>query len=209
MRARYCAAALSLTFACASAQDSSTPQTVAILYHFEQPYAQRALQETERELKALIGGDTLALEWHDREDFEGKPTFSKIVVLNFQGACDPRSDSSFDGPMDGWLARMHVIDGSVQPFGDVNCDLIRAVMTSAPHSTGLTDQEFGHGLARVLAHELYHFLTQSTEHAAQGLEKPSFSRQDLVSENLRPDRRELDHLSKSMLLQPSRDELGW
>ncbi len=201
MRAGYCAAAMLLTFACANADESHTPQTLAILYHFEQPYAERALNETERELNALMGDATVKLEWYDRGDFEGKPTFSNIVVLNFQGACDPRSDSSFNGPMDSWLARMHVIDGVVQPFGDVNCDLVRALMTGSPHSTKLTDKEFGHGLARVLAHELYHFLTQSTEHASRGLEKPSFSRQDLVSESLWPDRQGLGRLSKSMLLQ--------
>jgi hypothetical protein len=87
----------------------------------------------------------------------------------------------------------------VLPFGDVNCDLIRALMSDGPHGSTLTDKEFGHGLARVLAHELYHFLTQRMEHTTQGLEKPSFSRQDLVSENLRPDRQVLGRLSKSTL----------
>ena len=201
MRAGYCAAALSLTFACANAEESHTPQSVAILYHFEQPYAERALKETERELKTLIGDETIKLEWHDRGDFEGKSTFSTIVVLNFQGACDPRPDSSFNGPMDSWLARMHVIDGVVQPFGDVNCDLVRALMTGGPRTAKLTDKEFGHGLARVLAHELYHFLTQSTEHATQGLEKPSFSRADLASDGLRLDHQQLGQLSKSMFVQ--------
>src|SRR5450631_739612 len=99
MRAGFCASALLLTFACANAEERHTPQTLAILYHFEQPYAKRALKETERELKALIGDETVKLEWHDRGDFEGKRTFSNIVVLNFQGACNPQSDSSFNGPM--------------------------------------------------------------------------------------------------------------
>src|ERR1700730_4929096 len=110
MRAGYCASALLLTFACANAEENHTPQTLAILYHFEHPYAERALREAERELKALIGDETVKLEWHNRGDFEGRPTFSNIVVLNFQGACDPRADSSFNGLMDSWLARMHVID---------------------------------------------------------------------------------------------------
>jgi hypothetical protein len=198
MRAKYCASVLLFTLACANAQDGSAKQTVAILYHFEQPYAERALKETLHELKGLIGDKTVKLEWHDRGDYEGKSTFSTIVILNFRGACVPRSDSSYDGPMDSWLARMHVIDGVVQPFGDVNCDLVRALMTGGPHAAKLTDKELGHGLARVLAHELYHFLTQSTEHATQGLEKPSFSRADLASDGLRLDGQELGQLSKSV-----------
>jgi hypothetical protein len=201
MRAGYCASALLLTFACANAEEKHPSRTLAILYNFEQPYSQGALKDTERELKDLIGDDTVKLEWHDRTDFEGKSTFSTIVVLKFLGNCDPRSDSSFNGPMDSWLARMRVFEGVVLPFGDVNCDLVRALMTGSPRSAKLTDKEFGHGLARVLAHELYHFLTQSTEHATQGLEKPSFSRTDLVLDGLRLDRQELGRLSKAMLPQ--------
>ncbi len=201
MRARYCVAGLLFTFACASARESHTSQALTILFHFEQPYADRTLKETEHELKALIGDDSIKLEWHDRADFEGQPTFSNIVVLNFLGNCDPRSDSTFNGPKDGWLARMHVSGGVVLPFGDVNCDLVRALMRDGPNTAQLTDQGFGQALARVLAHELYHFLTQSTEHATQGLEKPSFSRTDLVSDGLRLDHQQLGRLSKSMLLQ--------
>jgi hypothetical protein len=200
MRARYCAAALLLTFACASAQESHTPQTLAILFHFEQPYPEHTLRETERELNALIGDETVKLEWHDRASFEGKSTFSTIVVLNFLGTCDPRSESMFNGPMDSWLAHMRVFDGVVLPFGDVNCDLIRMLMGSS-RGAKQTDKGLGRALARVLAHELYHFLTQSTQHATQGLEKPAFSRADLVLDGLRLDRQELGRLSKSMLLQ--------
>jgi hypothetical protein len=201
MRARYCAAGLLFTFACANAEESHTPQTLAIVFHFEQPYAERTLKETERELKALLGDEAVKLEWHDRRDFEGRSTSANIVILNFLGNCDPQSNSSFSGPMDSWLARMRVLDGVVLPFGDVNCGLMRAVMTDQPHSAKLTDKAFGHALARVLAHELYHFLTQSTSHATQGLEKPAFSRMDLLSDSLRLDRQELGHLSKSMLLR--------
>ena len=201
MRAQYCAAGLLLTFACANAGELHTSQTVAILFRFEHPYAERTLKETQRELKALIGDETIQLEWHDRNDFEGKSTFSSLVVLNFQGNCDPRAEGLFNGPMDGWLARMHLFEGVVLPFGEVNCDLVRALMSDGPRSAKLTEKEFGRALARVLAHELYHFLTQSTEHATQGLEKPSFSRADLALDGLRLNRKELGRLSKSMLLQ--------
>lgn len=203
MRALYSAVGLLLSFAYANAGDSHTspPQTVAILFQFQQPYAQNALKEAERELKSLISDRTVKLEWHDRSSFEGKSTFSTIVVLNFLGDCDPRSLSSFSGPMDSWLARMHVADGVVLPFGDVNCDLIRALMNQGPQTARLSDKGFGRAVARVLAHELYHFITQSTEHSVEGLEKPAFSRSDLVMDGLQLDREERGRLSKSMFLQ--------
>jgi hypothetical protein len=198
MRARYCAAGLLLTFASANAGDSHTSKTLTILFHFEQPYAQGALKDTERELKALMGDDAIKLEWHDRGDFEGKPTFAPIVILNFLGNCDPGSERSLNRATDGWLARMHVFGEVVLPFGDVNCDLVRALMSDSPRGAALSEEGFGRALARVLAHELYHFLTQSTEHATQGLGKPSFSRADLSAGDLRLDRQQRDRLSKSL-----------
>ena len=148
-----------------------------------------------------MGADAIKMEWHDRADFESKPTYSTVVILNFLGNCNPGADSSPSRTVDGWLARMRVFDGVVLPFGDVNCDLVRALMSSSSSSTRMSDKEFGRALARVLAHELYHFVTQSTEHATQGLEKPSFSRTDLSVGGLRLDRGERDRLSKSMLLK--------
>jgi len=200
MCARYCAASLLLTLAYANAGEIHTSRSLTILFRFEQPYAQPVLRETQRELKTLIGEEGVKLEWRDRDNFGGQST-SKIVVLSFLGNCDPGTGSSFNGPMDGWLARMHVSDSVVLPFGDVNCDLVRALMSSGPNAIKLGDKSLGRALARVLAHELHHFLTQSTEHATQGLEKPSFSRTDLVSDSLRLERQELPPLSKAIFGQ--------
>jgi hypothetical protein len=36
-------------------------------------------------------------------------------------------------------------------------------------------------MARVLAHELYHVLAQTRDHAAEGIGKPCFTAADLVS----------------------------
>jgi hypothetical protein len=41
---------------------------------------------------------------------------------------------------------------------------------------------FGRALGRVVAHELYHILALTTEHAEAGVAKPSFSAQDLMSD---------------------------
>jgi hypothetical protein len=190
---------LLISFATANGQDSHPSRTLAILFHFENPYAHRVLKETEHELGRLMEETSVRLEWHDRSSPQGDTAFSNILVLNFLGTCDPRSDSPFNGPPDSWLARMHVSDGVVLPFGDVNCDLVRTMMRTSEDKP--SDNGFGRALARVLAHELYHFITQTTEHATQGLVKPSFSAADLKQGGLRLDRQELSRVSKSMLLQ--------
>ena len=199
MRARSCAAGLLASFACASAQEVHPPQTLAILFQFEQPYPARALVETQRELDALTKGAAVRLEWHDRGGRKAGGSFPNILVVDFLGSCDPRSENKLSGPPAGWLARMHVSDGVVLPFGEVNCDLVRAVMSDATPKDKPSDKGFGRALARVLAHELYHFMTNSTEHLGWGLVKPSFSRKDLVSDGVKLNESELDRLSKAIL----------
>ncbi len=199
MRAWYCAAGLLVSFAYADGQDNLPHQTLAILFQFEQPYANRALVETERELNALTKDVAVRLEWFDRGGPKAKSAFPNVLVLDFLGTCDPRAESAFTGPMDGWLARMHVSDGVVLPFGEVNCDLVRALLGDGTQKGKPNDKMFGHALARVLAHELYHFITNSTEHLERGLIKPSFSRDDLMHDGLKLDQPEIDRLSKTLV----------
>jgi hypothetical protein len=198
MRAWYCASGLLVSFACANGQESHPPQTLAILFQFERPYANRALAEAQRELKVLTKG-VVRLEWHDRGGPQASSSFPNILVLDFVGNCDLQSASQFTGPVEGWLARMHVSDGIVLPFGEVNCDLVRALLNDGNRKDTRSDKVFGRALARVLAHELYHFMTNTTDHLERGLTKPSFSRDDLVLGDLKLDRPELDRISKNLL----------
>jgi hypothetical protein len=199
MRAWYCAAGLLVFFACAKGQESRPSQTLTILFQFEQPYPNRALAEAQRELNLLTKSAPVRLEWYDRGGPHGSSSFPNILVLDFLGSCDPRSENNPDGPVTGWLARMHVSDGVVLPFGEVNCDLVRAVMNEGSLKAKPNDLVFGRALARVLAHELFHFMTNSLEHLDAGLIKPSFSRQDLLSDRLSLDHRSVDRLSHAFL----------
>jgi hypothetical protein len=53
---------------------------------------------------------------------------------------------------------------------------------------------YGRAIARVLAHELYHIFVPTTKHAAQGIGKPSFTVQELLSDKFQFDKRECDLL---------------
>ena len=199
MRAWYCAAGLLISFAFANGEQSHTSQTLAILFQFKQPYANRTLAETQRELEGLTKGAAVRLDWYDRGSLQASSSFPNVLVLDFLGDCDPRSASKTTGPAEGWLARMHVSDGVVLPFGEVNCDLVRVLLSEGVRKGAISDRVFGRALARVLAHELFHFMTNSTEHLERGVAKPSFSRKDLVLDGLKLDRQALDRLSGMML----------
>ena len=53
--------------------------------------------------------------------------------------------------------------------------------TLEPLSAPFRAEVFGRALARVIAHEIYHIVAQTTDHGESGLAKPELSRDDLVS----------------------------
>jgi hypothetical protein len=57
-------------------------------------------------------------------------------------------------------------------------------------------------MGRVLAHELYHILTQSEEHPGSGLAKARFSGQDLMRSRLEFDAVALDRMDASHSAEP-------
>ena len=55
---------------------------------------------------------------------------------------------------------------------------------------------YGRAMARVIAHELYHVVTGSRDHAREGVAKPKFTVPDLLNEVF-----EFDHMALAKLRQ--------
>ena len=51
-------------------------------------------------------------------------------------------------------------------------------------SSGKADELFGRALGRVVAHELYHMLTNTGKHGKSGIARDSLSAQQLIGETL-------------------------
>jgi hypothetical protein len=51
----------------------------------------------------------------------------------------------------------------------------------AGQNPGLRDYIYGRAMARVVAHELYHVLSQDHGHAEDGVAKPAFATSDLLA----------------------------
>ena len=81
------------------------------------------------------------------------------------------------------LAETDLVDGHILPFGDVQCDQLRQFL--APVESKLKDDAgnvaLGRAIARVSAHELYHMLTGSMNHARAGIARAEHSRADLTA----------------------------
>lgn len=120
------------------------------------------------------------LDWRALKENRGKETFASVVVVKFHGKCRLEYPARFDANAEEnvTLASTMVRDGHVLPFSDVQCDQVRKVLA---YGTSPDRQKaLGLALGRVLAHELYHFLADTTKHAGAGLAKASHDWAELV-----------------------------
>jgi hypothetical protein len=80
------------------------------------------------------------------------------------------------------LADASVSSGKVLPFFRVDCGYLFQLL--GPYLRSMNTQQrnaaVGRALGRVMAHEIYHIVGETTVHQARGVAKESFSVQDLI-----------------------------
>jgi len=170
----------------------STP--VTLYTAFQQAPPDAVVEAIRVELDAIMLPAGLRFDWYPLTDAGGRVS-TQLAVIHFKGQCDTedlRPEWGYPGPL-GWT---HVSDGEVLPFIDVNCQGVRLFvqrsLIGVPAES--RDAVYGRALARVLAHELYHFLANTKGHAAGGLAKAAYSAEDLLSQTFRFGRKEYDGL---------------
>jgi hypothetical protein len=89
-----------------------------------------------------------------------------VVYVNVKGGCVNKAPWA-----GGALATTESVDGVLRPLMTVECDKLAAYVGYPP--------AVPKAMARVLAHELLHYLLQEPHHASEGLFKASLSRANL------------------------------
>lgn len=112
---------------------------------------------------------------------------SYLAVVQLNGTCAlPAGYIGILGPpVNGEsLATTNITDGQVLPFSTVNCEALTRSVAPALRTSVAAQRDFlyGRALARVVAHELYHILAGSIDHAKSGVARSCFSQDDLVAE---------------------------
>ena len=123
----------------------------------------------------------------------GNDEFQLLVVGAFQGDCSVdtlarvRPVALRSGP----LADASVSQGQVLPYFRVDCDRLVRTLTPALQRLDVPMREalLGRAIARVMAHEIYHIVAQTTAHAESGIGKTVLSIADLTANtfDLNPD----------------------
>ena len=102
--------------------------------------------------------------------------FDLVAVSSFEGSCaaDVSAGSASDDNIAS-LADTSIADGRILPFFRVDCSrLVRMLGTQSEPVI------IGRALARIIGHEIYHIVAQTSVHHETGLAKASFSIRDLT-----------------------------
>jgi hypothetical protein len=144
------------------------------------------LAEMNRELGTLMQRASFRVLWRHANEPSSSGS-AHLIVVELVGACAfPPRDSPVPLASNFALASSSVVDGRVLPFSWVDCSALTRFL--GPAILNLADAEqariYGRSMARLLAHEFYHVLAQTSEHTSTGISKPRFSIADLLADHL-------------------------
>lgn len=152
---------------------SADEATVTVVLSFERPRSFYAIREMMRETERL---SPIRLRWRRQEDLRPGETFAEVALVRMKGACEAHV-APVATVADSRLAYTYSIDGNVIPFADVECDRVRALISPAD------DGQLGLALGRVLAHELHHLITRTSDHTKTGYRQRALTSADLTETN--------------------------
>jgi hypothetical protein len=116
----------------------------------------------------------------------------RIIHIDVKGLCSATARRSRTRP--STLANMFGVDRELQPIGSLDCAAVSSYLGA------VTPNVFGRALGRVLAHEIYHYITQRRDHSDRGLFASSLSDISLTSGELSFTDRDLQALNTSLQL---------
>ncbi len=139
-----------------------------------------------RELEIQLKAGDYQIEWRSLGGSNGSED-GFIAIIELRGTCHaPKPGATLNRVSTGAsLASTAVQDGQVLPFSWIYCQTLSEMLAPALASTksGQRDFLYGRAMGRVLAHELYHVLSNEREHENGGVAKSSFSASDVLKDD--------------------------
>lgn len=146
--------------------------TVVLLLHFTAQEDAALAAQMQPELDSLFANSTVHAQIlvHTKAGSIGTPT--DVVFVNVNHACKPTLGSAT-----GALASTQRVDGIIHPLVEIDCAKVATYIRWKP--------DLPRSLARILAHELLHYLWQRPGHAREGVFRECLSRSGLTGTTLR------------------------
>jgi hypothetical protein len=142
------------------------------------------VEQMKHELAPLMRAAGYDVTWRDlRAGSREAAGASALIVVELNGTCAP---APLQNPLQNStsLAVTSVADGRVLPFSTVDCTALSRSLSTALSGETAARRTFlyGRAMARVVAHEFYHVLTGTVDHAGAGVARRCFSVNDLLAE---------------------------
>jgi hypothetical protein len=174
-------------------------------------------EEMQKELAGLMSPAGVAAQWEDPTSYRDVDGYT--VVVDLEGDCSVPFHAATVPLEEGTPIGSTATAGShLLPFVSVNCSALDALMAPfmADQPVAYREFVFGRALGRVLAHELYHILTQSEDHMDSGVAKARFSAAELMKNQFEFNDMALDRMHASQTTEsaavafdsPSGDAFG-
>lgn len=178
-------------FAFAGTVATGVAPTIGIFMQFDTVPSPVSFAEMKKEVAHIMDETGLRLNWRFVKDNRGREGFSDLIVVRFKGKCqvdaEPVDTTAFAPFREVvTLASTQVSGGHVLPFTEVECDQVRRTLGEDEVVSERQKQSLlGKAMGRVVAHELYHLLAQTTHHTERGLAKATQDWRDMASGVLR------------------------
>ncbi len=139
-------------------------------------------QQMKTEFSALTEPLGLHTEWRTLPARSGKGELGRLIVVRLLGDCVTTSDAASVESGEP-VASVQEVDGRILPFIDVHCDTLVSLVRPAWKDRTPYEKRrlLGRSLARVLAHEVYHVVGQTHDHAAEGITKARLNSGELTA----------------------------
>jgi len=126
------------------------------------------------ELQKLLAPAGLEITWKNLSERKAGENFELVAVSSFEGSC--ATDAAPAMPSAIALADTSISNAHILPFFRVVC--ARVLQTLGSH---VEPAVLGRALGRVMAHEIYHIVSQTKDHQEAGVAKAVFSSADLTA----------------------------
>jgi hypothetical protein len=194
--ATFCLLLASASLAAAASPARETTGVFLLIRTGQAPAA--TFQNMKKELADLMSPAGVPVHWEEPSDFHVVNGYTIVVDLSGNCTVPFHADAERQG-LGTPLGSTATADGSILPFVQVNCGALASLIAPRIEDQPEFLREFvlGRALARVLAHELYHILTQSENHADSGVAKAALSVADLIGSRLEFDEATLGRIQAS------------
>jgi len=164
--------------------DRDAPKAaVGIYIEFDHPSTDAELSLLESEVRSILAPLGFDLRWRDMEA-AGHEAWADLALVTFRGHCDLASIPPKFDPVAPSLGETHLVDGRIQPYAEIECDRIGALVKPQLALVRRQDRErlLQRAIARVVAHELYHIFVGTAAHKSTGVGKAEFTASDMLSD---------------------------